>query len=161
MPRDIPVGNGSLLISFDKNALLREFYFPHVGEESHMSQNPFRFGVWVNGQFSWVPEGWSIRCDYLDDSLVTQVELMNDVLKLRIIFNDLVDFHEDIYLRKIEVENLSQEKREVRLFLGQDFNIYGNDIGDTAAFRPEISSLLHYKGARYFLISTYANAKWG
>lgn len=161
MPRDIPIGNGSLFIAYDKNSLLREFYFPHVGEESHMSQNPFRFGVWVNGQFSWIPEGWNTRCDYLDDSLVTEVEWVNEHLQLRILLNDLVDFHEDIYLKKIQVENLSQEEKEVRLFLGQDFNIYGNDIGDTAAFRPEINSLLHYKGARYFLISIYANSKWG
>src|SRR5579862_1537552 len=161
MPRDIPIGNGSLLIAYDKNSLLREFYFPHVGEESHTSQNAFRFGVWANGQFSWVPEGWMTRCDYLDDSLVTHVELVHDRLQLRILIHDLVDFHENIYLKKIEVENLSNEEKEVRLFLGQDFNIYGNDIGDTAAFRPEIGSLLHYKGARYFLINIYANNKWG
>ncbi|HEY2810965.1 MAG TPA: glycoside hydrolase family 15 protein [Rhabdochlamydiaceae bacterium] len=161
MPRDIPIGNGSLLIAYDKNYLLREFYFPHVGEESHTASEPFRLGVWVNGKFSWVPDGWRIQRDYLDDSLITQVQLLNDELNIHLLINDLVDFHEDIYLRKIIVENLAQQEREVRLFFGQDFNIYGNDIGDTAAFRPENSSLLHYKGARYFLINIYANAKWG
>jgi oligosaccharide amylase len=161
MPRDIPIGNGSLLVSYDKNALTREFYFPHVGEESHMSQDPLRFGVWVDGQFSWIPDGWITRVDYLDDSLVTAIEWHNPRLQLRIALNDLVDFHENIYLKKIQVENLSDHNREVRLFLGQNFNIYGNDIGDTAAYRPEINSLVHYKGARYFLISIYANHKWG
>ena len=35
MARDIPVGNGKILVAFDKDYLLREFYFPYVGEENH------------------------------------------------------------------------------------------------------------------------------
>jgi len=161
MPRDLPVGNGNLLIAFDKDYLLREFYFPHVGEENHTIGEPFRMGVWVNGQFSWIPHGWGIRKNYLDDSLVTDVELFNETLKIRILANDLVDFHENVYLKKLAVENLSDEKKEIRLFLAQDFHIFGNDIGDTASFRPEISCLLHYKGDRYFLVNIRANNKWG
>jgi len=161
MPRDIPIGNGNILIAFDKEYRLREFYFPHVGEESHTKGEPFRFGVWVNGVLSWVPQGWKIKLDYLEDSLATNVELTHDALKLRIIANDLVDFHENMYLKKLTVENLSNEDKEIRLFLAQDFHILGNDIGDTAAYRPEVNGLLHYKGERHFLINVYANKKYG
>lgn len=161
MPRDIPVGNGNILIAFDKDYNLREFYFPHVGEENHTKGEPFRFGVWVNGQFSWVPDGWRVSKEYLDDSLATNVELFHENWQLRIIINDLVDFHENIFMKKIAVFNLSNEEKEVRLFLAQDFHILGNDIGDTAAFRPEVSGLLHYKGERYFLINVFANKKFG
>lgn len=161
MPRDIPIGNGNILIAFDKDYNLREFYFPHVGEESHTKGEPFRFGVWVNGTFSWVPNGWQIKRDYLDDSLATNVELAHKELKLRIVANDLVDFHENIYLKKLTVENLSDEVKEVRIFLAHDFHILGNDIGDTAVFRPEVRGLLHYKGERHFLINIFANKKYG
>lgn len=161
MPRDIPVGNGSLLVAFDKDYQLREFYFPHVGEESHTAGRPFRFGVWVDGKFSWLPDGWKISKDYLDDSLVTHVELINEDLRLRIVGNDCVDFHENIYLKRLAVSNLSQEEREVRLFFVQDFSLSGNDVGDTAAFRPEAKGLLHYKGKRYFLVNVFANGKYG
>lgn len=161
MPRDIPIGNGNILIAFDRDYNLREFYFPHVGEESHTKGEPFRFGVWANGQFSWIPNGWRITKDYLDDSLATNVELVHEGWKLRIIINDLVDFHENIFMKKLTVENLSNEEKEVRLFLAQDFHILGNDIGDTAAFRPEVNGLLHYKGERYFLINAFANKKFG
>ena len=107
MPRDIPIGNGNMLIAFDKDYNLREFYFPLVGEESHTKSEPFRFGVWVNGAFCWVPDGWQIKIDYLNDSLTTNVELTHERLKIRILANDLVDFHENIYLKKLTVENLS------------------------------------------------------
>jgi GH15 family glucan-1,4-alpha-glucosidase len=61
----------------------------------------------------------------------------------------------------LTVENLSDETQEVRLFLCHDFHIYGNVVGDTAAFKPEVNGLLHYKGERYFLINTCANNKCG
>lgn len=50
MPRDIPIGNGNILIAFDRNYLLREFYFPHVGQENHTEGEPFRFGIWAKAQ---------------------------------------------------------------------------------------------------------------
>ncbi len=152
MPRDLPIGNGRVLVAFDKDYLLREFYFPHVGEENHTKGEKFRFGVWTPTHFSWVPDGWRIQKEYLDDSLVTQVELTNDFLKLKILCNDTVDFHENIYLKKITVENLSEEEKELKLFFAQDFHLYGNEIGDTAEFRPESNAILHYKSERYFLV---------
>ena len=88
MPRDIPVGNGSVLVSFDKNYLLRDFCFPHIGEENHTSSEPFRFGVWVNGSFSWIPDGWEITKKYIEDSLVTDVELFHRQFGLRLKCND-------------------------------------------------------------------------
>jgi glucoamylase len=57
MPRDLPVGNGHLLVAFDKEHRIRDFYFPHVGQENHAGREPFRLGVWIDGRFSWVPEG--------------------------------------------------------------------------------------------------------
>lgn len=78
MPRDLPIGNGNMLIAFDRDYLLREFYFPHVGEENHTHGEKFRFGVYIDHEFGWIPDGWRIRKDYLDDSLITDVELTHD-----------------------------------------------------------------------------------
>lgn len=161
MPRDLPVGNGDVLVAFDKNYLLREFYFPHVGEENHTNGAVFRFGIWVDQEFNWIPNGWTIRKEYVENSLVTNVELINESLGLRIIANDIVDFHENIYFKKLTVENLFDRERTVRLFFAQDFHISGTKIGTTAEFRPENRSLLHYKQDRYFLINIYANGKYG
>lgn len=161
MPRDIPVGNGNLYVSFDKDYLLRELNFPHVGEENHTRGEPFRFGVWANGEFRWLPDGWEIKRDYLGHTLVTNVELIHPSLALRICSNDLIDFHENIYLRKMVVENLSNEEKDIRLFFNHDFHIYGNEIGDTAAHRLEFGAILHYKGERHFLINALANNKYG
>ena len=162
MPRDIPVSNGSLLVAFDKNYRIREFFFPYVGEENHTSGNPFKIGVWIDRKFSWIDEeSWDIKMRYLDETMVTDVELINQDLKIRLCVNDLVDFHENIYIKKIVAHNLDSRKRDLRIFLCHDFDIKGNEIGDTAVYRPNEEVLVHYKGDRYFLINGFYNGRYG
>ena len=153
--RDIPVGNGSLLVTFDDKYQIRDVYFPHVGQENHTEGFPFRFGVWADGEFSWIFEDeWRRELRYLKETLVTNVTLTNENQGLQIVSNDTVASHENIFLRRVRVSNLRDRKREIRVFLHHDFRIYENKIGDTAFFDPESLALIHYKKHRFFLINT-------
>jgi glucoamylase len=151
MPRDIPIGNGKLLICFDQHYAIRDLYFPHVGQENHVSGSACRLGVWVGGQFSWVGEDWQRELLYVPDTLVTEVRLFHQDLGLLLVCRDAVDFHEDVYVREVSVENLLPQKRDIRLFLSLDLKISGNNVGDTAALDPKSNAVIHYKGPRYFL----------
>jgi glucoamylase len=161
MPRDIPVGNGRLLVCFDKNYCIRDFYFPHVGQENHVGGKYCRLGVWVEGKFSWINEDWERNLTYVPDTMVTEVSLRHRNLGILLTCRDAVDFHEDIYLREITVENLKGKTREVRLFFSLDVGISGNDLGDTAGYDPKTRALIHYKGARYFLAGGITGAEYG
>lgn len=154
--RDIPVGNGQLLVNFDAQYQIRDIYFPHVGQENHTEGFPFRFGVWVDGKFSWVfSEGWQRSLRYLPETLVTAVRLVNEQLGLAIECNDTVASHENVFLRRIQVLDLRNDReRSVRIFFHHDFRIYENKIGDTAFYDPDSFALIHYKKHRYFLINT-------
>src|SRR5688572_13992237 len=153
--RDIPVGNGSLLVNFDAKYQIRDIYFPHVGQENHTEGFPFRFGVWSEGSFSWIfADDWERKLSYLHETLVTDVRLENSRLGLRISCNDTVASHNNIFLRRVSVRNLHDARREVRVFLHHDFRIYENKVGDTAYYDPESQALIHYKKHRYFLINT-------
>ena len=152
MPRDIPLGNAKLLVCFDQNYCIRELYFPHVGQENHIYGKFCRLGIWVDHRFSWVGPGWQRDLRYLPDTLVTEVRLYHEELQVVLVCHDAVDFHEDIYLRDINVENLSPQQREIRLFFSLDLGIAGNDLGDTAGFDPKTGGVVHYKGERYFLV---------
>ena len=154
MPRDIPVGNGNLLVCFDHDYAIRDLYYPHVGQENHMGGHRSCCGVWVGGRFAWVGPGWEIDLRYETDTLVTRVRLFRNSA-LRPPRSDTVDFHENIFLREITVENMLSYEREIRIFFVQDFSISGNSVGDTAAFDPETGGLVHYKGARYFLANAW------
>ncbi len=153
--RDIPVGNGSLLVNFDAKYQIRDIYFPRVGQENHTEGAPFRFGVWADGEFSWISsEEWTRELKYLPETLVTDVRLINKKLALEIVSNDTVTSHDNIFLRRVRVKNLSEKKREIRIFLHHDFNISETHIGDTAFYDPESVALIHYKKDRYFLINS-------
>lgn len=153
--RDIPVGNGSLLVTFDNKYQIRDVYFPHVGQENHTEGFPFRFGIWADGKFSWIfSEDWTRELRYISETLVTDVVLKNENLGIEIHCNDTTASHENIFLRRIKVLNKTDKNREIRVFLHHDFRIYENKVGDTAFYDPESESLIHYKKHRFFLINT-------
>jgi oligosaccharide amylase len=166
MPRDIPVGNGQLLVTFDHQYQLRDLYFPHVGQENHAGAGPCRFGVYTTvpagqrGKLAWTTdEGWHIRQRYLRDTLTTSVSLDHKDLKLSLYCNDTVDFHRPILVRRIKVANHANQGRVVRILHHQDFNMFGTKMGDTAYYDPELNALVHYRAKRYLMAGFYDEAK--
>ena len=154
MPRDLAIGNGSLLVNFDQTYQLRDLYWPHVGQENHTDGHPFRFGVWVDGVFRWLDDkGWQRELRYGADTLVTHVTLRHPALGIRLVCHDLVDFHEDLYLRQIVVHNETERGREVRLFFHHDFHIGGYRVGDSVYYEPQRRAIFHYKRKRWFMIN--------
>ncbi len=161
MPRDIPVANGNLLVAFDRLYRIRDLTFPFVGQENHTAGEPFRLGVWADGAFSWVDERWSIRLDYLDDTLVTRVEILSPDGGLGIESNDAVDFEADVFLRRMTVEDRSGRRREVRVFFHHDFHIFGTIAGDTANYQPDTGALFHFKERRCFFVNAMTGGRPG
>jgi GH15 family glucan-1,4-alpha-glucosidase len=154
MPRDIPVGNGNLLVTFDGQYQLRDIYFPFVGMEDHTNGDPCRFGVWADGRFRWtVDEDWERKLHYSHETLSTDVHLTNAELKLALTCRDVVDFDRNIYFKEVTVEDTSGKDRDVRLFHHFDCHLFGNDVGDSAYYDPRSRGIVHYKGRRYFLLS--------
>ncbi len=161
MPRDLPIGNGNVLINFDKQYRVRDIYYPHVGQENQTVGRVNHFGVWVDGQFAWVQDGWQLERKYCKETLVTDVLLRHDKLKLEIVVHDMVDFFSNFFLRELHVKDLSGKARDVRIFFHQDFSIAENDVGDTAFYDPRTSSVIHYKKNRWFLINSSSHKKVG
>lgn len=164
MPRDLPIGNERLLILFDEDYTLRDLYFPSVGKENHAGGYPFRFGCWADGRFAWMGRagGWRIDRRYEPDTLVTHVVCDHDGLGVRLVCRDAVDFHETLWVRRIDVHNLVPDRaREVRLYFHHDFRISESDVGDTAVYDPTTRTLVHYKGYRYFLVNLQVDGAFG
>jgi GH15 family glucan-1,4-alpha-glucosidase len=161
MPRDIPVGNGTLLITFDQDYCLRDIYYPFVGKENHTEGHRFRLGIWVDGKFDWVKRDWGLRLDYAYEMLMTQVTASNDYLGVSLHCHDMVDYRENIYIKKIILKNLINREREFRLFFHHDFHILESRTGDTAYYDPDEKAIIHYKENRYFLMSGIRNQQQG
>lgn len=162
MARDIPVGNGDLLITFDRFYRVRDIYFPYVGRYNHTEGHVQRFGVWADGDFAWIEDdSWHRELKYRPDTLVTDVRLKNERLGIEITSHDAVDFHEAVYFRKSIVRDLKGKARDVRIFFHWDLSICGSPVGDTANYDPETSGLVIYKDDIYFMFNAADEYKVG
>ena len=151
MPREFCVGNGNLLVAFDDNLNIRDFYFPYVGLENHVSGHFCKIGIWVDGQFSWIDNTWNKKIVYKKETLVTKSLLNKTSLGIELQVDDCVHQFHDVLIREITVRNLSQKVKEVKLFFSNDFHISETDEGITAYYHPELDAIVHYKKNRYIL----------
>lgn len=162
MPRNIPVGNGEMLVAFDDLYRIRDLYWPHVGMPNHTCGHLQRFGVWADGQFAWIDSpGWSRDLRYKPDTLVTEVRLRNDRLGIELLCNDVVDYYSPVFFRAVSATDLHNRPRDIRLFFHQDLSIDESAVGDTVAFDPKTGGLIHYKDDCYFLCNGFDGASYG
>ena len=89
---------------------------------------------------------------YLPETLVSLCSTFNQDVNVQLEVNDAIHSLLDVFLRKVVINNTNGRRREVRLFFTNDFNIYGEDTGDTALYEPTLNCIIHYKQKRYFLV---------
>lgn len=162
MPRDIPVANGEMLVTFDDLYRVRDIYYPRVGMPNHTMGYVQRFGVWVDNKFAWIEDpGWKRTLRYKPDTMVTEVTLVHEGFKLELSCQDTVDYGSPVYFRKIVVTDQSGHPRDVRIFFHHDLSIGGSPVGDTVNYDPTLAGLVHYKDDIYFLINGCDDRKCG
>jgi GH15 family glucan-1,4-alpha-glucosidase len=146
MPRDLPLANGRMLVNFDSSYTLRDFYWPHIGQQNQTLGEPSRTGVWVDGKFAWFGDnGWTRDLRYVPDTLVTNVSLTHPGLQLKLTCADAVDFDRDIMLRRFQITNLADHARDIRLFAHHDWHLWENAGANTALYRPDHKIIVAYK----------------
>tara|TARA_Y100000310_G_scaffold273705_1_gene289329 strand:+ start:6944 stop:8917 length:1974 start_codon:yes stop_codon:yes gene_type:complete len=154
MPKSLVLGNGTLLVCFDANGQVHDFYYPYVGQENHSGTYAHKIGVWVDGSFSWVSrDEWDITIDYKEDTLVSHIVAKNFSKNIELYFEDFVYNEQSIFVRNIRIKNTSNNAREFRIFFNQQFQISELKHGNTAYFDPDIDAIIHYRGRRVFLVS--------
>lgn len=159
MGRPVVLSNGQLFVGLNKHGLVHDFYYPYVGLDNLTTTRSERhkIGVWVDGKFSWVNDGsWEMAVDFESEALVSNIIMRHEEFGLELQFFDFVDPHLNAFCRHIKIVNKREEKREVRLFLHQVFQISRAGRADTALFVPDGNYLLDYKGRCSLLI--YAEA---
>lgn len=142
-----------MAIALDEKMRIRDFFYPKVGLENHLQSHEFRIGFWMDGKFEWIGKNWNISMKYLPETLVSNCIAENPEFKVRLTINDGVHFSNDLFMRKIAINNHSSQKGPARLFFTHDFHIYGDSSGDTVMYEPSSQSIIHFKRQRYFLIN--------
>lgn len=177
MVRPLVLGNGRILICEDEKGTIRDVYFPFVGLENH--GHSVRAGICdLEGprRCSWF-EGWSLVQRYkssfrrefigvspalvgdpepgeggLVHGLVSNIGetiFRNPAMGLEVVFFDAVHPSLNVFSRIFEVRNVSDARRDLRLFSNQNYRLLESKIGETAVVDRDV--LIHYKRDRYIL----------
>jgi GH15 family glucan-1,4-alpha-glucosidase len=162
MPRNIPVGNGELLVTFDDLYRVRDIHYPRIGLPNHTGGHVQRFGIWADGVMAWIDDpSWARHLRYKPDTMVTHVSLRNEKLGLEVFCHDAVDYWSAVYFRKVTVTDLLGRPRDVRVFFHHDISVSGVAVGDTVNYDPRLDALVHYRDQMYFLIGGASARKRG
>lgn len=155
MGKSICYGNSNSLIGLDKFGQIHDLYYPYIGLENHLMGNyTHKIGVWVDNKFSWFDDGsWQILINFEKDTMIGKVTATNTNLHLKIEFTDCLYDQKDVFIRLISVQNLATNKRQIKLFINQQFEISESFRGDTAIYDHDQKCILHYKGERFFMIN--------
>ena len=102
--REVVMGNGSLLVNFDRELNLRDLYWPYGGFENHGDGNRTSFAVFVENRLSWLFENsWQREVGYIEDTPVTRIHASNSELRVELFICDAVHPTEDFYLKQVTV----------------------------------------------------------
>lgn len=154
MARALTLGNGSCLVCLDRHGFVRDFYYPYVGLENHVSGQKHRIGVMVNDTFSWLDDDtWSISIGYKPETMVGYLVCKNEKLRVTVSMEDIVYNEENIFLRQVDIYNHHEESVQVKLFFHQVFMIEENKKRNTAFYDPTHNAIVHYKGKRVFIVN--------
>ncbi|QKQ99581.1 glycoside hydrolase family 15 protein [Metallosphaera tengchongensis] len=150
------IGNGRILVNFDENGRITDFYYPYIGMENQTSGYPIRVAIWDGKSIS-LDTSWKTTMTYEEG--VNLVEIKWDVPNpgLEITSYNFVDTNEPIFYSILKILSKGIEGK-IKLFFLHDFNIYSNPFGDTALFDPNTWSLIHYKSKRYLSIRLMSTA---
>lgn len=157
MGRPVILSNSQLFVGINEHGLVHDFYFPYVGQENLTTARSLHHlvGVWVDDRFSWLDDGsWDIAPNLEPDALIGKSVATNQNLQIQLTFTDFVDFEYTAFCRRIDVHNMSDRPREIRLFMHQVFEISRQGRSDTAIYVPEGNYIYDYKGRCALLIST-------
>ena len=163
MARPIVLSNGELHVGINNFGVVHDLYFPYVGLENHVAGKDIRHhvGVWVDGRISWLDNNadeWDINFEYPYNALIGHITATNHSLGIILEFDDAVDSTFNALMRNIHVVNMSDRKRDIRLFMHQAFAIGDSRSNtDTAQYLPDSDAILHYRGRRAFIISGTQN----
>lgn len=162
MARSVTLGNGNILVGLDYSGQVRDFYYPHVGHENHVSgasgNHVHRIGIFVDGEISWLEDSdWKISIGSDSETVIGSMHAVNDRIGVTVSSTDAVHNEENIFLRSFTIGNEQKKVREIKVFFSQQFRISESRRGDTGLYDPRVKAIVHYKGKHTFLINAMHN----
>jgi len=153
------LGNGNLLVNVDEKGRIIDLYYPYVGMENQTSGEPVRMAVFSEGVTS-IDDEWKVDVGYLDSTNMIEVKQNLEKMKLSLLTYYFLDNEENTLYALIKVFNGTNNKRDVKLFFINNFNLYSSPFGDTGFYDPITQSVIHYKAKRYIGVKLFSTSSF-
>lgn len=154
MARATVLSNGNFLVCLDQHGFVRDMYYPYVGLSNHVAGYKHRLGIMVNNTFSWLDNpDWNIKISYKKEAMVSQLLAKNEKLGISIVTEDIVYNETNVFLRKVDIYNHTEQLADIKFFFGQEFIIDEAKKRNTGFYDPTHNAIVHYKGRRVFIIN--------
>jgi len=142
-----------VLAAGDICGTLREIYAPSVEPQHQLLRRPARIGLWVDGRLAWLPAGFESRPVVSGSAPIVAHSLASAELALEVWIETFVDVPLGAVVRRVQVTNLSEHHRDLRLLFHHDLVLQPGEPHETAERDPDSGGLLHYAGRRHVLVN--------
>lgn len=155
MSTALVLSNQNLLVNIDYNLQMKDFYFPHVGQENQLNQYVNKMFFWIDGRFFYTGSSQTkISIDYQENSAIGLASLEFSELPIRIEFKYYVLVDRNIYVREFKVINNDSRAHQIKLFFQCNFAISESNYADTVVWYQPAGALIHYKNDRFIAIAS-------
>ncbi len=155
MPRPIVLGNGSVQVGINQFGLIEVFSFPYVGYENHCATHGEyqRIGVYIDDTMHWLDNGlWDVNFRYIDQALIGVVRAHNPTIGIGLELYMAVDAELPVYISSINIINAHSSKREITVYIQQNFVLGDTNLPDTIQALPDNHAIVQYKADRYVMV---------
>lgn len=153
LARATVVGNGAVLAAGDAYGTLHELYSPFVDLRHQLLRRPARIGLWIDGRLTWLPDTFEARPVECASPPVIAHSVTSADHEVEVWIETFVDVPLGAVVRRVQVTNLSDRHRDLRLLFHHDFAIQPGEARETAAYDAESGGLLHHSGNRSILVN--------
>ncbi|MEI7603544.1 MAG: glycoside hydrolase family 15 protein [bacterium] len=164
MSTSLVLGNGNTLINIDEHLQITDLYWPHVGKNNHLMGHHIRTYFWDYGQLVSFEDTsvFKITPAFKENSISGNSIIESEKMRVRIVVENTVLPHKDIYIARYTVTNFWDMKRDLKFFMNHDFYLKEHNVGDTTCWYPLSNMLFHYKDNIYMGIgSTSGISQYG
>jgi oligosaccharide amylase len=143
-------GNSSMLVCLSDKAELLRLFWPNI---DYLQQfDKLLCGIFIKnktGSTVWLNDS---KCehyqDYLQDTNIIRSTIINNSDKYKVLLYDFVHPHIDVFMRRFEIQNLSEEERELGIVTFSAASSADPDVSSTL-FDFINEALIHYKTNNY------------
>ncbi|MBS7346615.1 MAG: hypothetical protein KIG14_02795 [Candidatus Sacchiramonaceae bacterium] len=156
------LGGDSIAVNIDNFGQICDIFIPQLGRNILPSnQTIHKIGIFIDDICLWLDDkSWTINTQYDSSAATVKTEAINQRYQIKLCLADVAS--DGQILRKIKIEDLSGQDRQLKFFVYQNFILADGALNpDTAQIIDNGSAALHYNASTSIVTRLESRAETG